>query len=601
MSQNIRTKIEFQDWDSLTEPTKSLASFFLAHSCLFFRGEYDGDTLSFMSAALFMDNLVSSGASDISYGTKQSYAILGALYGLNRNSSYEESGVVLSLDGVPEVDTNFINTQSSIESFRLWGSYSTDYDPAFEYESDFRKDTDYSNYSYFDLNIPIVFKTIANNEEVEDPFIVPTFIEDKEEDSQGYHVTKFPIDLSLFDLSYSFLFRSSSFTIKYINSNNIEVEKDVFYKIGLWTNTLRYADGGDKRFDYFNLDADGHYDVGEVVDYITDPENDIKLELSLYEEDKIWYNLKIQDDPENYTLSFIPEYSDVSVLITSKYDSSVLNQITKSVILPMYHYYNDDHYPLGFLYLELYNQDGTLFTDSLSGSTQIGVKSSSDSQANFNILEADLSFTDQDMSGGFIPSTAVNGLPVITFGNYPQSSSDPEPIEWYVLEEDTVNNRSLVISKKVLDCQKYNDSDTSITWERCSLRTWLNNTFLNAAFSESEQSRIIHSHIENPNNPDYGTSGGNDTDDYIFCLSIQEASNESYFSDDTVRKAKATQYAIDNGVFDDRGYARWWLRSQGTSVWYASSVENNGEVYSYGFRAIVTYIGVRPVMWISNS
>ncbi len=386
MSQNIRTKIDFQDWDSLTESTKSLASFFLAHSCLFFRGEYDEDTLSFMSSALLMDISVSSGVSDISYGTKQSYAILGALYGLNRNSSYEESGVVLSLDGVPEVDTNFINTQSNIESFSLWNSYYTDYNPAFEYRSDFRKDTDYSNYSYFDLNIPIVFKTIANNEEVEDPFIVPTFIEDKGEDPQGYHVTKFPIDLSLFDLSYSFLFRSSSFTIKYTNSNNTEVEKDVFYKIGLWTNTLRYADGGDRRFDYFNLDADGHYDVGEVVDYITDPENDIKLVLSLWEEDQLWYSLKIQSDPENYTLSFIPEYNDRSVVITSKYDSSIFNQITKSVILPIYHYYNDYQYNLGFLYLELYNQDGTLFTDSLSGSIQIGVKSSSDSQANFNIL-----------------------------------------------------------------------------------------------------------------------------------------------------------------------------------------------------------------------
>ena len=152
MSQNIRTKIEFQSWDSLTESTKSLASFFLAHSCLFFRGEYDGDTLSFMSASLLMDNLVSFDVSAISYGTTPSYAILGALYGLNRNSSYEESGVVLSLDGVPEVSTSFVNTQSTIESFRLWGSYSTDYNPAFEYESDFRKDTDYSNYSDFDLN-----------------------------------------------------------------------------------------------------------------------------------------------------------------------------------------------------------------------------------------------------------------------------------------------------------------------------------------------------------------------------------------------------------------------------------------------------------------
>lgn len=188
---------------------------------------------------------------------------------------------------------------------------------------------------------------------------------------------------------------------------------------------------------------------------------------------------------------------------------------------------------------------------------------------------------------------------IVTFGNYPQATSTPEPIEWIVLDVDSENEKALLIAKKVLDCHKYNSTNTSVTWETCSLRTWLNSTFFNAAFDSTEQGRIPLSHIENPNNPTYGTVGGSATDDYIFCLSIQEASNTAYFSDNNARKALATQHAIDAGASVSSGYAYWWLRSPGDSPFVAAIVSTGGSVYNNGDGVHYTSIGVRPAMWVS--
>lgn len=76
----------------------------------------------------------------------------------------------------------------------------------------------------------------------------------------------------------------------------------------------------------------------------------------------------------------------------------------------------------------------------------------------------------------------------VFLGTYEQdnnTSNGKEDIAWRVLS--TSDDKILVISDKVLDCQPYNTSDADVTWETCSLRKWLNNDFLNAAFVTGEQ------------------------------------------------------------------------------------------------------------------
>lgn len=63
-------------------------------------------------------------------------------------------------------------------------------------------------------------------------------------------------------------------------------------------------------------------------------------------------------------------------------------------------------------------------------------------------------------------------------------SNGAEQIEWMVLAVE--GDEALLLSKYALDTQPYHDVEVDITWEKCTLRTWLNETFLAAAFDAGE-------------------------------------------------------------------------------------------------------------------
>ncbi|MBQ3848001.1 MAG: serine/threonine protein kinase, partial [Clostridia bacterium] len=172
----------------------------------------------------------------------------------------------------------------------------------------------------------------------------------------------------------------------------------------------------------------------------------------------------------------------------------------------------------------------------------------------------------------------------------------PEQIEWLVLARES--NKALVISKYALDCQPYNTSHSDVTWETCSLRKWLNETFLSAAFNSEEQSSIISSTVTADKNPSYSTSPGNNTTDKVFLLSITEASK--YFKSDEARKCALTDYAIAQGAWASASYKTdfWRLRSPGDDSIYAAYVDSGGSVDCLGDGVSRNVYGVRPALWI---
>ncbi len=181
----------------------------------------------------------------------------------------------------------------------------------------------------------------------------------------------------------------------------------------------------------------------------------------------------------------------------------------------------------------------------------------------------------------------------VKFGSYPQEDLAPAPIEWLVLEAK--GNEALLISRYAIDCRRYHESESSTTWEQCYLRTWLNNEFLKAAFSAEEQKRIKVTHLENANNPQHGTPGGNSTDDRIFCLSLAEA--KRYFNNDGDRKCRPTALAKAHGAgCSDDGYCWWWLRSPGFNPNYASDVYADGALYPGGNYVCIGNLAVRPAL-----
>lgn len=187
----------------------------------------------------------------------------------------------------------------------------------------------------------------------------------------------------------------------------------------------------------------------------------------------------------------------------------------------------------------------------------------------------------------------------VVFGTYEQNnntSNGKEEIEWIVLARE--GDRVLVVSRYALDCQQYNTSSTSVTWETCSLRKWLNGTFLNAAFSESERAMIPSVTVSADKNPSYSTSPGNSTTDQVFLLSITEANK--YFSSDSARQCQGTAYCYAQGVYKaSNGNCWWWLRSPGDDSCDAAIVSNGGSVYDDKYSVRGGSGAVRPALWIN--
>ncbi len=212
---------------------------------------------------------------------------------------------------------------------------------------------------------------------------------------------------------------------------------------------------------------------------------------------------------------------------------------------------------------------------------------------------------------------------VVTFGRYEQDgdeSNGPEAIEWIVLDYDAANHRSLLLSKYGLDAQSF-DTDSRgrrTYWNENGIRTWLNGTFLNRAFTAQEKTGILLTKVDNSSSQGYidtnshglwHTPGGTDTEDRIFLLSYAEANRYlgvEYNDSDNIRsRTSPTAYAVKRGAKTDSGKRTeegaaagwWWLRSPGPTLSYGTSlVAPDG---SLGIGNIRTdFPAIRPAMWV---
>lgn len=187
----------------------------------------------------------------------------------------------------------------------------------------------------------------------------------------------------------------------------------------------------------------------------------------------------------------------------------------------------------------------------------------------------------------------------LMLGSYEQDGNvenGAEAIEWVALAKQ--GDKTLLVSKHALDYQPYNTSRTDVTWETCTLRSWLNEFFLSTAFTEDECSLIDETVVTNFDNNEYGTPGGNPTVDKVFLLSIDEV--EKYFSSIDERVCIATAQAKDQGAWmGSNGECRWWLRSPGNDSDYAANIQSGGSVNALGWGVGDGNIAVRPALWVN--
>lgn len=189
----------------------------------------------------------------------------------------------------------------------------------------------------------------------------------------------------------------------------------------------------------------------------------------------------------------------------------------------------------------------------------------------------------------------------VTFGHYEQDNNldnGQEPVDWIVLKVE--GDKAFLISQYCLDAHAYHVDFVPMTWAKCTLRVWLNEVFYNVAFSAEEQARIQEVTVSNPDNPHYGTYGGDDTTDRVYLLSLAEA--YEYFPDQTGRQGVPTAYAVARGGYlnETTGKTWWWLRSPGVRRIDACGVRADGRISGYGSRDVYRPSGtIRPVLWVA--
>ena len=192
-----------------------------------------------------------------------------------------------------------------------------------------------------------------------------------------------------------------------------------------------------------------------------------------------------------------------------------------------------------------------------------------------------------------------NGDVIIENTKYHKTEKDYfkyEPIKWRILQSE--NGEAFLLSDVILDKQAYNENDEYITWKESSLRAWLNDKFMNRAFSDEEKEKINITEVVNKDNPVFGTKGGKNTSDKIFLLSLAEVS----------RKKDGKKYgllddemkACENSDFSKK-VSWWWLRSPGDDRYCAAVVNSDGWVYGDGSRVNGSDDGVRPALHLNLS
>lgn len=182
---------------------------------------------------------------------------------------------------------------------------------------------------------------------------------------------------------------------------------------------------------------------------------------------------------------------------------------------------------------------------------------------------------------------------VINFGTYEQDgdiSNGAEPIEWKVLAVE--DGKALLISKYVLDWQKYNETDEKVNWSTCSLRVWLNKDFYNNAFNIDEKNRIKDTLI---------TSDGAESTDAVFLLNKTEMGTYFYSDDERISEptevVKFSAKDTQNSTFENKEGCWYWVCGNGTNS-RAPYVSKAGK-YDGNTDPIDSYYGVRPAIWIN--
>lgn len=181
----------------------------------------------------------------------------------------------------------------------------------------------------------------------------------------------------------------------------------------------------------------------------------------------------------------------------------------------------------------------------------------------------------------------------VLFGSYEQDENHigSESIEWIVIGKDDYGVN--LISKMIIDLQRYNIEKKDVVWTNCNLRKWLNDSFWNKAFSAEEKNTMMKW--------SYFDTDKKELKDYVYCLSVDEVTSLWPTAKDRIATVTDYVYSLPDYTNTTKE-GQWWLRSDSH---YSGIIRTVNDVYSSGeigvdnFRSLT--VGVRPCIYVSYS
>ena len=189
----------------------------------------------------------------------------------------------------------------------------------------------------------------------------------------------------------------------------------------------------------------------------------------------------------------------------------------------------------------------------------------------------------------------------IALGKYEQdgdASNGEEDLVWYVLYKE--GDQALLLSKYVLELLPFNavsedqtseDADEStklFTYADSTIRTFVNETFYNTAFTEEEKELLVALSVIEKD------LEGNElavSENRVFLLDAGMV--DQFLTKDSMKIAKGTEVVKATYRYDEMP---WWTstinRTNGTK---AIAILGDGYAYSNPFNV---YCGIRPAIWV---
>lgn len=170
----------------------------------------------------------------------------------------------------------------------------------------------------------------------------------------------------------------------------------------------------------------------------------------------------------------------------------------------------------------------------------------------------------------------------VAFGSWPSTVAlSVRPLEWTVARIFP-DGTALLLAKQLVECREYHRAPKAVSWAASDLRAWLNDAFLQSAFSDAERAAIVVR--ENA-----GQGMDPSSVDAVFCLASYEA--QQLFDSGVPARAYCSSYARDRG-----GISWWWLAGESHEKGLNADVSFAGEIRHDATLVDYERMGVRPAV-----